>query len=157
MKGSNYNLLPAATYKIYLLSLFAFLGCIAIKCKAQDTKEQSTLDHKNEQQSIIIQQDTIKTKQLNSSKTMVLQIEKIISPQDPVHTLYYTVSEVKTKKIIKKDSYQGTDVRWYDDTSLEMIPYIGMERKPTSENPDEVVADASLNKATIVKLKDSLN
>ncbi|WP_164076230.1 hypothetical protein [Flavimarina sp. Hel_I_48] len=105
----------------------------------------------------MILQDTIKQKVLNPSKTLVLYLEKISTPDSPVHLLNYTVLESKTQNIIKKDSYRGTDVRWYDNSSLQLVPYIGMERKPTSDNPDDAMAGTASNKPIIVKLSDSLD
>lgn len=87
---------------------------------------------------------------------MLLKIEKVVTQKRPVAMLNYAVYEVGSQKLIKKDSFQGTDVQWNDNTSLKLIPYVGIERKPVSENPDEISAGNSSNKAVIVKLKDSL-
>jgi len=152
-KYSQYFL---SIHKLSLFGLFTLLSYASVQCKTQEHKEQIDSDLSKNERMISIQQDTIKTEIFNQSKTYLLKVEKIVSPKSPMAIINYAVYESATQKCIKEDSYQGVDVQWNDNTSLKLIPYIGMERKPISENPDEIPLTDTPAKVIIVKLKDSL-
>ncbi|MGB3775464.1 MAG: hypothetical protein WA951_09435 [Leeuwenhoekiella sp.] len=99
--------------------------------------------------------DTTLIETTNNSKTLNLKVEKIISFQDPRPVLNYKVIKQETQEIILSDTYRGSDVLWNDNSSLKLIPYAGIERKPSSDNPDEVASGTTQSNAVIVKL-DSL-
>lgn len=156
MKGNYYYFFHLSIPKLSLLALFTLLSYASVQCKAQENKEQIDSDLSKNDRMISIQQDTIKKETFNQSKTFLLKVEKIVSQKSPVAIINYAVYESGTQKCIKEDSYQGVDVQWNDNTSLKLIPYIGMERKPVSENPDDIKLTNTPTKVVIVKLKDSL-
>lgn len=142
--------------KLSFLALFTIMSYASVQCKTQENKDQVNSDLSKKERTISIQQDTLRTETLNRTKTLLLKVEKVNSPERPMATINYAVYEVATQKCIIKDSYQGVDVQWNDNTSLKLIPYIGMERKPVSENPNEIPVTKTPSQAIIVKLNDSL-
>lgn len=146
----------SSIHKLGILLLSTVLSYASVQCKTQENKEQVDSELFKKERAIFIQQDTIKTEIFNGLKTLLLKVEKIVSLKRSMATINYAVYESGTQKCIKKDSYQGVDVQWNDNTSLKLIPYIGMERKPDSENPNEIPVTKTHSKAIIVKLNDSL-
>ena len=138
------------------MALFTVLSYASVQCKTQENKGLVNSGLSKNERNISIKQDTIKTETYNRSKTFLLKVEKIFSPERSLALIKYAVYESGTQKCIKKDSYQGVDVQWNDNTSLKLIPYIGMERKPVSENPNEVPVGNTHSEAIIIKLRDSL-
>ena len=138
-----------------ILGLLVLCAYTSVQCKTQENKEQgnSTIYKENK---VTIQQDTTKTETYNNNKTMLLKVEKIVTQERPIATLNYAVHRVGSQKVIQKGTYEGTDVQWNDTYSLKLIPYIGIERKPVSENPDEALTNKAPNAAVIITLKDSL-
>jgi hypothetical protein len=156
LKENYFYFFHLSISKFSFLALFTVMSYASVQCKTQENKEQIDSDLPKNERMISIQQDTLRTETLNKSKTFLLKVEKIISAKRPMATINYAVYETKTQKCIKKDSYQGVDVMWNDSTSLKLIPYIGMERKPVSENPNEIPLTKTPNEAIIIKLNDSL-
>jgi hypothetical protein len=156
LKGNYFYFFHLSIPKFGCLALFTLLSYASVQCKTQENKEQMDSDLSKSERMISIQQDTIKTETSNQSKTYLLKVEKIVSPKSPMAIINYAVYESATQKCIKEDSYQGVDVQWNDNNSLKLIPYIGMERKPISENPDDIPLTNTPTKVVIVKLKDSL-
>lgn len=156
MKENYFYFFHLSTSKISILALLTLMSYASVQCKTQENKEKIDSDLSKNERMISIQQDTLRTETFNTSKNFLLKVEKIISAERPMATINYAVYETKTQKCIVRDSYQGVDVRWNDSISLKLIPYVGMEHKPVSENPDEIPLTQIPNEAIIVNLNDSL-
>ena len=85
---------------------------------------------------------------------MLLSIRKTIKRSDPAIYFNYKVYNTKTKEIIKQGAFRGLSIDWHDNTSLKLVPYIGMEQKPTSDNPEDALASSknTHTQITIIKL-----
>ena len=125
-----------------ILTVFSFGQCKTVE-------NSNTEDKKSE--ALMIQEDKNNSK-LNKDKTMNLVVKKKIKLGDPATIFEYTVYSQKTKDIIKKGSFRGADIDWYDNTSLQLIPYIGMEQKPISENPEDLLSSKNETQIIIIKL-----
>lgn len=89
---------------------------------------------------------------LNRDKTMELSIKKTIKQGDPAIYFEYAVYNKETKEIIKQGTFRGVGIDWNDNTSIKLIPYVGMEQKPSSENPDDALLSNNQTQI-IIKLK----
>ncbi len=156
MKENYIQFFHLSISKLSLLALITVFSYASVQCKTQENKNQVNAKLSKKDRNISIQQDTLRTETLNRTKTLLLKVEMVNSPKRPMAIINYAVYEVATQKCIKKDSFQGVDVQWNDNNSLRLIPYIGMERKPVSENPNEIPVTKTLSEAIIVKLNDSL-
>ncbi len=90
---------------------------------------------------------------LNSDKTLELRLQRITKPGDPATHFQYKVYTTKTKAILKEGIFRGTDIVWNDARSLKLIHYVGMEQKPSSDNPDDILLSNSNAQITIIKIK----
>ncbi len=129
------------------LTIFSFAQC--------KTVENNTSQNKSSSKPITSIGDSMKTIKLNGDKSMELHIKKNTKPGDPATHFEYIVYEVNTKNILKQGSYRGTHIDWNDNTSLKLIPYIGMEQKPISDNPEDEFISNTQKQITIIKLKNS--
>lgn len=125
-----------------ILTVFSFGQCKTVENGNAEDKKPEVL---------MIQDDKTNSK-LNEDKTMNLIVKKKIKSGDPATFFEYTVYSQKTKEIIKKGSFRGSDIDWYDNTSLQLIPYVGMEQKPISENPEDFLSSKNETQITIIKL-----
>ncbi len=88
---------------------------------------------------------------LNEEKTMTLHVSK--APR--THLIYdfdYYVSDVKTDDILERGTYTGLDVSWHDNTSIKLVPYVGIVQKEKSINPEDSLSHGQANHNTIVKI-----
>lgn len=125
-----------------ILTVFSFGQCKTVENDNTEDKKSKVL---------MIQEDKI-TSRLNEDKTMSLAVKKKIKSGDPATFFEYTVYSQKTKEIIKKGSFRGSGIDWYDNTSLQLIPYTGMEQKPISDNPEDFLSSKNETQITIIKL-----
>ncbi len=100
--------------------------------------------------------DTLESSTMNADKTMILRVVKVFHKSDPAANLNYTVYKKGTDSVVKKGEFRGSDVLWNDAQSIKLIPYVGMEKKPSSENPLEVSNTGNANRPKVIKLSDSL-
>ncbi len=121
------------------LTIFSFAQC---KTVGENTKEETSLPT-----SIKPVVNNTSTTRLNGDKSMELHVQKNMKVGDPAFHFKYVVYKAGTKEIIKKGTFRGTSVDWNTTTSLKLTPYIGMEQKPISDNPEEI-----LNKNTHTQL-----
>lgn len=127
------------------LTIFSFA-----QCKTAENKiAQDKLPH----QSITSTKNDMTISKLNKDKSMELHVKKVIKQGDPATHFEYTIYNTTSKKIIKQGYYRGTNVDWNDNTSIKLVPYIGIEQKPTSENPDDLLPLDTQTQITIIKLK----
>ncbi|GGX30658.1 hypothetical protein [Aquimarina muelleri] len=124
------------------LTIFSFGQCKTIKNGNAGDKESKTL----------MIQENKKDSKLNGDKTMNLVIKKKVKSEDPATFFEYIVYNQKTREIIKKGSFRGSDIDWYDNNSLQLIPYIGIEQKPISDNPEDFLSSENKTQITIIKL-----
>ena len=121
------------------LTIFSFAQCKTTEKKtAQDTSKIAVMKP--------LMNESLTTK-LNKDKTMELHVVKKMKVGDPAFHFKYTVYEKGTKNIIKEGAFRGAAIDWNDKTSLKLVPYVGIEQKPISDNPDEI-----LNKNTNTQL-----
>ncbi len=124
------------------LTIFSFAQC--------KTTEKSTPQDELPTASIkSIVSDTTASK-FNSDKSMELHVKKTSKQGDPAFHLEYTVYNTKTKAIVKQGSFRGTAIDWNDNTSLKLTPYVGMEQKPSSDNPEEVLGNNTHTQLIII-------
>lgn len=135
---------------LFLVFVIFFLT----QCKTVDKKTVNAEKVKDEMYLIqpMVNKNSV-IKKMNSDKSMQLVLEKFSKVGDPAFHFQYTVYDVVTKEIIKKDFFRGTGIEWNDNTSLKLIPYVGMEQKPTSENPEEILSSQIQTQTQIIKLK----
>ncbi|KZS41519.1 hypothetical protein AWE51_21160 [Aquimarina aggregata] len=126
------------------LTIFSFAQCKSGKNTALQNKIVTQPNNPMANQNI--------TSKFNSDKSMELYLKKNIRRADPAIHFEYTVYDVKTRKVIKKGTFRGARIEWNDKMSLKLIAYVGMEQKPTSENPEEALLNQSPARITIVKL-----
>ncbi|WP_108807642.1 hypothetical protein [Aquimarina spinulae] len=126
------------------LTIFSFAQC--------KTAENKTTQDKPSHQPVTPMKNDMIISKPNRNKSMELHIKKIIKPGDPATHFEYTVYNAVTKKIIKQGYFRGANVDWNDDTSIKLVPYIGMEQKPTSENPDDLLLSKTQTQITIINL-----
>ncbi|EZH71483.1 hypothetical protein ATO12_07225 [Aquimarina atlantica] len=127
------------------LTIFSFAQCKTAENKIEQDKPLH--------QSITSTKNDMTISKLNKSKSMELHVKKVIKQGDPATHFEYTVYNTTTKTIIKQGYYRGTNVDWNDNTSIKLVPYIGIEQKPTSENPDDLLLSDTQTQITIIKLK----
>ncbi|TSE09274.1 hypothetical protein [Aquimarina algiphila] len=140
-------LLRKTTILFFLgLTIFSFA-----QCKTFENKALVKQDKQSPHPITKMGNDTIVSK-LNGDKSMELQIKKIIKPGDPAFHFEYIVYNTGTKNIVKEGYFRGTNVEWNDNTSLKLIPYVGMEQKPASDNPEDALLSNTQTKITIIKL-----
>ncbi|WP_062054866.1 hypothetical protein [Aquimarina longa] len=125
-----------------ILTVFSFAQCKTIE-KGDKRNEKSTTHMINNSTSVL---------KLNRDKTMELSIRKNMVLGDPAIYFEYVVYTKKTREVIKKGSFRGTDIDWYDNESLKLTSYVGIEQKPTSENPEDALLINNQNSITIIKL-----
>ncbi|GAA3520387.1 hypothetical protein GCM10022393_38280 [Aquimarina addita] len=137
--------------------VFICLISLSIQCKSVDksTIDAETVSTAKEEMYPIqpmVDKSSI-TRKMNADKSMELVLKRFIKVGDPASHFEYTVYDTATKEIIKKDSFRGEGVEWNDQSSLKLIPYVGMEQKPTSENPEEISQTKIQTQTQIIKLK----
>ncbi len=139
------------------LAIFSFAQCKTIDNKATvDDSSSSSLhtpvgNNTSPIQPIVKDSGTIK---LNSDKTMELHLLKNMKVGDPATHFEYVVYETETKRIIKKGTFRGVAIDWNDRTSLKLTPYIGMEQKPVSDNPEDILNKNTHTQLIIINLND---
>lgn len=101
--------------------------------------------------------DTLKSASLNSINTLELRVTKIFEKGDPAAHFQYTIYKKETDAIVKSGEFRGMDVQWNDATSIKLVPYVGMEKKPESNNPLDASKSTDQNQTTIIQVNDSLN
>ncbi|MEW7290764.1 hypothetical protein [Aquimarina sp. 2304DJ70-9] len=121
------------------LTIFSFAQC---KTVGDTTTEKTSLPT-----AIKPVVNTNATTRLNGDKSMELHIQKNMKVGDPASHYKYIVYKAGTKEIVKKGTFRGAGVDWNNNTSLKLTPYIGMEQKPVSDNPEDI-----LNKNTHTQL-----
>ncbi len=135
---------------IFRKAMIVFLIAITFfsftQCKAVEKKESI-----KDKQNIIMPQEKGISK-LNTDKSMQLVINKEQKEGDPAFYFNYKVFNTKTREVIKKGTFRGMNIDWHDNTSIKLIPYVGMEQKPNSENPEEVLSSDTLTQIQIIKL-----
>ncbi|MBL0685996.1 hypothetical protein JJQ60_20890 [Aquimarina mytili] len=89
---------------------------------------------------------------LNGDRSMELHVKKNMKVGDPAFHFEYIVYKAGTKDIIKQGTFRGTNVEWNNNTSLKLTPYVGMEQKPTSDNPEEVLKKNTHTQLIIINL-----
>ncbi|WP_103072646.1 hypothetical protein [Aquimarina sediminis] len=124
-----------------ILTVFSFGQC--------KTVEKGNENNKKPVSSMIQDSGALK---LNKDKTMGLSIKKAMKQGDPAIYFEYTVYKIETKETVKRGTFRGTAIDWNDNTSLKLIPYVGMEQKPISENPEDVLTSNTHSQITIIKL-----
>ncbi|WP_103865181.1 hypothetical protein [Aquimarina sp. I32.4] len=129
----------------FSLTVLSFAQCKTAKNKVSE-KEAFIKPVSNMNQNITISS-------LNRDRTMELRVVKVSKLGDPAIQFTYAVYDTVTKKIIKKGNYRGSNVAWHDNTSIKLVPYIGMEQKPTSENLDDILLSNTQQQITIINLK----
>lgn len=116
------------------------------QCKTVDKKTK--VDNKAIQQGM----KNITSSALSPDKSMELVIKEIMKVGDPATHFEYTVYKKGTKQIVKQGTFRGTAIKWNDNTSLKLFPYVGMEQKPDSDNPEQVRSSNNQPQILIVKL-----
>ena len=139
----------------FLNSATVILLVVVSVCSAQcKTGEKGkAVDEQNRLPDEHIMADTLKTSTLNSDKTMELRVSKVFHKGDPAAQLNYAVYMRATDSLVKEGQHRGMHVEWNDDSSIKIIPYVGMEQKPQSENPLENTKKQIQNDPIIIKLK----
>ncbi len=127
------------------LTLFSFAQC-------KTTENKATVQEKPILQPFKSMANNKASVQLNKDKSMELHVKKIIKSGDPAAHFEYVVYKTGTKSIVKQGYFRGTNVGWNDNTSLKLIPYIGMEQIPTSEKLHDTIPSNSQTQITIIKL-----
>ncbi len=128
------------------LTIFSFAQCKTVENKSTTKKS------KPRSNPIKIMGNHTLVSKLNGDKSMELQIKKSIKPGDPAFHFEYIVHNTGTKNIVKEGYFRGINVEWNDNTSLKLTPYIGMEQKPISDNPENAFLSNTKTKIMIIKL-----
>jgi len=113
------------------MTLFSFSQCKTVK----NEEVQSNTKLK------IIQpkMKDVSTSKYNVDKSMKLHVTKTTKQGDPAFHFQYVVYRSDTNNVVKKGTFRGLKIEWNDATSLRLFPYVGMERKPVSENPESLL------------------
>lgn len=133
------------------ITIVFFLGLTIFSFAQCKTAENKIEGNENANQSVM--KDTT-ISMLNADKSMDLIVKKLMKIGDPATHYEYTVYTTSTRKVIKQGTFRGTDISWHDNSSLKLTPYIGMEQKPNSENPEDVFSSKTQIQSIIIKLND---
>ena len=98
-------------------------------------------------------QDTITTIKLNADKTMKLVIKEVRKQGDPAAHFTYSVFNITDQTLLKQGTFRGELVTWNDKNSLKLIPYVGIEQKPSSDNPEDFLKSKNKNQTDIIIIK----
>ena len=125
----------------FILILFlAFTSC-------KKTEEVSKKESK-EKLKIVTDNKEKKVEIYNDSKTMMLHLSKRLRNENIIYDFEFKVYDAKTKKLLKKGTYTGVEISWYNDSSLKLVPYIGIEKKE-----EGLLKEAKEKKYKILKIK----
>tara|TARA_R110002020_G_scaffold211682_3_gene417940 strand:- start:246 stop:635 length:390 start_codon:yes stop_codon:yes gene_type:complete len=125
--------------------MIAYLSLIC--CKSANN------DSENEPHAIpSIYQDTTMTNSYNADKTLKLTLEKNNKKGDPASHFEYRVYSIPENKLVKEGTFRGSGIIWNDNTSLKLIPYVGMVKKQQLGNPDDIASDKKNNKEIIIRI-----
>lgn len=98
-------------------------------------------------------QDSLVTTKFNADKTLKLIVREIHKKGDPASHFLYKVLTTAEQNLIKEGTFRGAQIDWNDKKSLKLIPYIGIEQKPVSENPDEFMKSKNNSQTHILIVK----
>ncbi|WP_378187734.1 hypothetical protein ACE939_05090 [Aquimarina sp. W85] len=137
-------------FVLLLSSTFLLFGC---KSSVKRTSPTLATIHPY----TINDQDSLKTTTYNRDKSLRLDLTQVQKTGDPASHFIYKVYRATDQKLIKEGSFRGQLVGWNDATSLKLVPYIGIEQQPVSENPEDLLNAKNNTQSHILILKlDSL-
>ncbi len=131
---------------LILISSFFFAKC-------KPTEELSKTDQITKIKEEIFKDSEVEVN-YNSTKTKVLLYKLDLNINTPATKIDYIVYDFQKRKMIYKDSFAGSKIEWNDNTSLKIHSYVGIEKKPTSNDPTKINKDGNKN-FIIIQLKEN--
>lgn len=140
----------------FFLVMILVSACSA-QCKTGDKGNIKRTDVETPLPEDQMMSDTLKTSTLNSDKTMELRVNKVFQKGDPAAQLHYAVYLRANDSLIHKGEHRGMNVKWNDNNSIKIVPYVGMEQKPHSENPLDNSQKRGSENEIIIKINKDQN
>ena len=126
---------------LFSLLLFGLLSCKSINLDAKKQIKETVISFK---------QKEITREVYNQDKSMLLILKYTTLKSWPI-TFNYLVKDVRTSKELKKGTFSGEKIEWFNTLSLKCYHHIGMVKK---DNNQELLNEMSKQKTySIIKIK----